>query len=64
MPKRFSRRPYVMLLVLVAAVSLAVLEVAWLGERVTQHRARHAAMADRPAKASLHLSLPLTGFKP
>lgn len=51
------------LLVAVAlALAVAVAEVAWMGERVSTHRALRAAAG--PSAPSTKLPLPLTGFKP
>ncbi len=50
------------LLVLAVAIAIAVVEVAWMGERVSTHRALRAAA---PASAAgSKLPLPLGGFKP
>ena len=60
---RSRRSAWVWLAVLAVAMLLAAMEVAWLGDRVSTHRARKAVMGEPPG-ASLHLSLPLGGFKP
>ncbi len=47
---------WILWLVVIAALALAAIEIGWMGERVSAHRAERA-----PVKV---LSLPLTGFKP
>lgn len=65
-------------LVLCVAIALAIAEVGWLANRITEHRARHAALtaplikpqagSDTQAGAQVsrrkHLPLPIAGFGP
>lgn len=64
--------------VLCVAIALAIAEVGWLANRVTEHRARHAASMTQLIKAQAgrdtqantqvphrkHLPLPIGGFGP